>query len=1097
MWPDLSGLDNHATQAEPDQRPFLVAEGAHGGPAVRFDGQNDYLTLPDVMAGATQGEIFIVARLENFDNYYNGLAQFGQDNGVVYSEDGDGLMWEDFGTYPGAVFPGPGATVLTRTHVYHASVTEAGMSTVRFNGEVLHIRTTEAVAFSSTPLLGNDVYDEFFKGDIVEVLAYDRVLVAGEREMLYDYLASKYLPWTSDEEAPTAPADLVATELTSASFTLTWSPGEDNIALEGHEIWLGDVFYSFIPLPATSWVVGNLSPLTTYSVTVVARDLAGNRSVPGGPIEATTLVDETPPSTPGGLAAVGIGSTFFTLTWESSHDDVGVVAYDVYKDGVWAGSTASTSLALTGLTLDTTYEMTVAARDGAGNVSALSEPLVVTTVEIDAPPLPGLRLWLRADTGLPLSGPVEKWEDQSGWDNHAMEYYPPSQPTAVPAALNGFPVVRFDGDHRLNLPWNLMSGADAGEIIAVLRVGNKEAGPYEDKNNQIWNFGRGGGGYYHDNDPEWATCFHYEHFGLNENTAYDTDVPVSLVEDYHLYTVTSDGSRWAMYYNGELHGELENEPVIFSDQPTLGGDVFVGDFAEILIYDRSLSPAEREGVHVYLANKYALPGAPDPGPGPEPVVLPAPMLQADAVSSSSVDLSWSVPSGAYFTAMIERQAGSGTFTTIATLENQTVYTDDSLPPGSVYAYRVKLAGYGGESPYSSPAVVIMDGALSPTPSAGLRLWLRSTAGLPAAGPVAAWLDQSGQGNHAYQHSEFHRPLSVPSAVNGRPALRFNPEQGSYLELPPFMSGESAAEAFVVVRRDLSYTGVSGLWSFSAGDGSRYPEYDGRLRDSFASNKWTTPSAAPVNLGEFHVYNVGGDASHWFQNLNGALYLSRTGANVVTWSSTPLIGMGLNVGVPFAGDMVELLVYDRVLSYGERAALEQSLSAKYRIGLAPDLSPPTAPDPLAASELTARQATLRWGASSDDVGFVAYELYADGQFIAALEARAYTVTGLMPFTKYHFTVRARDAAGNYSLFSPECILTTPPPSVSGFVDSDGDGMPDAWEIASGLDPHFAGDADGDPDGDDLSNLDEYLAGADPVLPTTSDAANTMMLRIIRP
>lgn len=47
-----------------------------------------------------------------------------------------------------------------------------------------------------------------------------------------------------------------------------------------------------------------------------------------------------------------------------------------------------------------------------------------------------------------------------------------------------------------------------------------------------------------------------------------------------------------------------------------------------------------------------------------------------------------------------------------------------------------------------------------------------------------------------------------------------------------------------------------------------------------------------------------------------------------------------------------------------------------------------------------------------------------------------------------------------------------------LDSDGDGMPDEWEIAHGLDPHDPADAHGDPDGDGYTNLEEYLNGTDP-------------------
>jgi cellulose 1,4-beta-cellobiosidase len=87
---------------------------------------------------------------------------------------------------------------------------------------------------------------------------------------------------------------------------------------------------------------------------------------------------------PTDTTAVTAGATTATagaLSWTASTDDVGVTGYTVRVDGEVAGTSATPSYTVTGLSPDTTYEITVTARDAAGNVSAASAPVSVTTDE--------------------------------------------------------------------------------------------------------------------------------------------------------------------------------------------------------------------------------------------------------------------------------------------------------------------------------------------------------------------------------------------------------------------------------------------------------------------------------------------------------------------------------------------------------------------------------------------------------------------------------------------------------------------------------------------------------------------------------------------
>lgn len=89
--------------------------------------------------------------------------------------------------------------------------------------------------------------------------------------------------------------------------------------------------------------------------------------------------DTVSPSVPSGLSAGAVSTTAVGLSWNASQDNVGVAVYRIYRGGVQIASVSGLSYTDTGLIVSTTYSYTVAAVDAAGNVSAQSVPVSVTT----------------------------------------------------------------------------------------------------------------------------------------------------------------------------------------------------------------------------------------------------------------------------------------------------------------------------------------------------------------------------------------------------------------------------------------------------------------------------------------------------------------------------------------------------------------------------------------------------------------------------------------------------------------------------------------------------------------------------------------------
>ncbi|HAB0009380.1 TPA_asm: chitin-binding protein [Listeria monocytogenes] len=88
----------------------------------------------------------------------------------------------------------------------------------------------------------------------------------------------------------------------------------------------------------------------------------------------------------------------------------------------------------------------------------------------------------------------------------------------------------------------------------------------------------------------------------------------------------------------------------------------------------------------------------------------------------------------------------------------------------------------------------------------------------------------------------------------------------------------------------------------------------------------------------------------------------------------------------------------------------------------DTEAPTQPANLTGTT-TVNKVSLKWNASTDNVGISGYEILRDGKVIGESQATAYEDNTASPNTSYTYTVRAKDFAGNKSALSSAINVTT--------------------------------------------------------------------------
>jgi chitodextrinase len=162
----------------------------------------------------------------------------------------------------------------------------------------------------------------------------------------------------------------------------------------------------------TEAAIHNEQPTTDSSFcgnTFTGSIPASNGTSIGDPRKPCAAADTVAPAVPGGLTGQAASPTSVSLRWNASTDNVGTTGYLVLRNNVQIGTATGTSYTDSGVTPGTTYSYTVRARDAAGNTSAPS-----TAVSVSTPAAPTAQvITVEAESGT-VTSPMTKRTDVAG-----------------------------------------------------------------------------------------------------------------------------------------------------------------------------------------------------------------------------------------------------------------------------------------------------------------------------------------------------------------------------------------------------------------------------------------------------------------------------------------------------------------------------------------------------------------------------------------------------------------------------------------------------------------------------------------------------------
>jgi PKD repeat protein len=210
---------------------------------------------------------------------------------------------------------------------------------------------------------------------------------------------SSYLSYTPACTAPSAPASVNATAVSSSSISVSWGSvsGATSYSIYCASSCLGSSS-AVATSTSTSYTLTGLSGNTTYYTYVKANSSCGSSSY-SSCASATTPPAGTAPATPTGLSATA-GSSSISLSWNAV---TGATGYDVYScSGSPVTASSGTSTTITGLTPGNYYDYKVRATNSYGT-SAFTSCAGATIPAATTPPTAAFSMSATGTVAVPVA----------------------------------------------------------------------------------------------------------------------------------------------------------------------------------------------------------------------------------------------------------------------------------------------------------------------------------------------------------------------------------------------------------------------------------------------------------------------------------------------------------------------------------------------------------------------------------------------------------------------------------------------------------------------------------------------------------------------